>query len=280
MAKIFVGQLFGTIVAKADSFNGELFFQEIFNEHNFSGVDFTKTIFVSCVFNNCNFSNADISGTYFIDCTLNNEPLTHSGLVALGGRNVKAGTYCLGKKIASLASFPNDEKRANNWSTCADLEQNVVTRNGGTNVNFKQKIISLEQALSVWEAFQSSFLYCNLMTGKTSTIPETSEEGKRKNELNLNALLIENEQCTWYIHKELEDDFKNNREIYCFVIGLSYMVDKLYPGFSVIPEQIVAVIARHLYKHNTKNFEHFNTLDNVERIMNEFTDSFYNTNVS
>lgn len=261
MATNFVRKLLGLNMFNNKTLNDVLSDQEIFKGIDFSDSNLSKATFGSCIFN-------DFGGNYFNNCTLNNLPFDNA---------LKA--TCLGRKVAEMTSVKN-KMLEESVPPLPVFETKVISLNETINVNFRQNIIALEQALSVWDAFQSSFLYCNLMTGKVSTFPETGEESNRKNTLNLNALLIENEKPTWYIHKELEDDFKNSREIYCFVIGLIYMVDKLYPGFTVTPAQIVEVISRHLIKHNTKNFERLNTLDNIKRILSEFTTSFYSTSVS
>lgn len=249
MATNFLRNLLGLNMFNNKTPNDVLSDQEIFK-----GIDFSDSVLDKATFVN--------------NCTLNNLPFD-SALKAT----------CLGRKVAEMTSVKN-KMLEESVPPLPVFETKVISLNETINGNFRENIIALEQALSVWDAFQSSFLYCNLMTGKVSTFPETGEESNRKNTLNLNALLIENEKPTWYIHKELEDDFKNSREIYCFVIGLIYMVDKLYPGFTVTPAQIVEVISRHLIKHNTKNFERLNTLDNIKRILSEFTTSFYSTSVS
>lgn len=248
MVTNFVRNLLGLNMFNNKTLNDVLSDQEIFKGIDFSDSNLSKATFVSCIFN-------DFGGNYFNNCTLNNLPFD-SALKAT----------CLGRKVAEMTSVKN-KMLEESVPPLPVFETKVISLNETINVNFRQNIIALEQALSVWDAFQSSFLYCNLMTGKVSTFPETGEESNRKNTLNLNALLIENEKPTWYIHKELEDDFKNSREIYCFVIGLIYMVDKLYPGFTVTPKQIQEVIAKHVTMYNLKEIEKVNTLDNIEKIM-------------
>lgn len=239
MVTNFVRNLLGLNMSNNKTLNDVLPYQEIFKGIDFSDSNLSKATFVN-------------------NCTLNNLPFD-SALKAT----------CLGRKVAEMTSVKN-KMLEESVPPLPVFETKVISLNETINVNFRQNIIALEQALSVWDAFQSSFLYCNLMTGKVSTFPETGEESNRKNTLNLNALLIENEEPTWYIHKELEDDFKNSREIYCFVIGLIYMVDKLYPGFTVTPKQIQEVIAKPVTMYNLKEIEKVNTLDNIEKIMATF----------
>ena len=129
--------------------------------------------------------------------------------------------------------------------------------------------LQFEEAFSVWKLFQKSYLYEVLNTGKF--VIHEDGEGNSFFELNTDAVWGQKDvDFVWYISKDLESDFKNRREIYCFVAGLLYTCNVLYPDHVVTSELVHEVITKHLKTNPLRDSYSLTSLDSIKDLVSKF----------
>ena len=129
--------------------------------------------------------------------------------------------------------------------------------------------LQFEEVFSVWKLFKNSHLYHVLNDGEY-TIWDSDKVDSVFALIDDAVKVPLGTEYVWGVSKDLEDDFKNRREIYCLVGGLAYLCNVLYQNKVLTSEVIHEVIIEHLKTSTLQNSEDLHSLDGVRELVSKF----------